>query len=298
MYLWFRFFVLSAIERLRTIVKKFKKCLICDKAIHLIKINVDLMQYLARQFVNLEYEIDFAKEVLAKFKKNSYFDNASLCREHLARMVNLEGFEYWTQMYKFSHFWSIYAANNGITEMDKMYFTTIEYFESNNIVPTLGNSEHRWFMDSNSYCNIPVNLKGEWIIKKYIGNTRDQGNMNGPDFIYKNLTTRKTIGLEIFELNPTSFVFDRKVRDIHNVVKKIREQINTKRGGSIERNISTLNREIDKKVEKWNKYVPTDEKYIGVVINSGMIDEVYYILSQSIKENEKINGLFNGVFFL
>jgi hypothetical protein len=112
------------------------------------------------------------------------------------------------------------------------------------------NSEVHWFMEADHYCGIPMDLKQKLIIQRYIGNTHDQGKMNGPDFIFKNLETRETAGLEVFELNPTFFKFENKIRDPEKVIKNIDIQINQKRGGKIENNLRTLNKEIYRKIEK------------------------------------------------
>lgn len=153
-------------------------------------------------------------------------------------------------------------------------------------------------MEADHYCGIPMDLKQKLIIQRYIGNTHDQGKMNGPDFIFKNLETRETAGLEVFELNPTFFKFENKIRDPEKVIKNIDIQINQKRGGKIENNLRTLNKEIYRKIEKWDKYVKTNKKYIGVILNNSLADEIYFMMECNIKEDEFISNHLDGIFFL
>jgi hypothetical protein len=277
---------------------KLKKCISCPESIYRIKIDMNVINSLIDQFIMLKYQTNFREHWILESKKTIYFDNTNYCYDHLKKLVDIEDFTLWTHKYMFSKTYSLYFRDLDCYSADKLYFSTFEYFQSNNIVLDGMNSEVRWFMEANHYCGIPIDLKQKLIIQRYIGNTCDQGKMNGPDFIFKNLETRETAGLEVFELNPTFFKFENKIRDPEKVIKNIDSQINQKRGGNIENNLRTLNKEIYRKIDKWDKYVNTNKKYIGVILNNSLADEIYFMMECNIKEDEFISNHLDGIFFL
>jgi hypothetical protein len=277
---------------------KLKKCISCTESIYRIKIDLDVINSLIDQFVMLKYQTDVRGHWTLESKSTIYFDNTNYCYEHLAKLVNIDDFALWTHKYKFSKIYSLYFQDLDCYSADELYFSTLEYFQLNEIALDEMNSEVRWFMEPDHYCGIPLDLKQKLIIQRYIGNTHDQGKMNGPDFIFKNLETRETAGLEVFELNPTIFKFDSEIRDPEKVIRNIDKQINQIRGGNIENNLKTLNKEIYRKIEKWDKYVKTNKKYIGVILNNSLFDEIYFIMICHIKGNEFISSQIDDIFFL
>ncbi|WP_342272777.1 hypothetical protein [Spiroplasma endosymbiont of Acasis viretata] len=131
-------------------------------------------------------------------------------------------------------------------------------------------SEIRWFNESRHYLSIPIIIRKNYILKEYIGTTKEQGRLNGPDFILENINNKKTLGLEIVELNPVLFVFPNGVRDFEKVGKKLDKQINEQKGGNFYRNWINLIKIVEDKINKWKKFQKTDEKAIGIILNNSV----------------------------
>ena len=99
----------------------------------------------------------------------------------------------------------------------------------------------------------------------------DQGNFNGPDYIFKDLNNRliKFTKNNIYNLSN----FDERVKEFKEIL------IN--------------------KNKKVDNYLKTEQIYLGIVVPNSLIDYEYYflelILERYIKEN---NIKFDGVFIL
>ncbi|WP_338978942.1 hypothetical protein [Spiroplasma endosymbiont of Panzeria rudis] len=158
-------------------------------------------------------------------------------------------------------------------------------------------SEIRWFNESTHYLSIPIIIRKNYILKEYIGTTKEQGRLNGPDFILENINNKKTLGLEIVELNPVLFVFPNGVRDFEKVGKKLDKQINEQKGGNFYRNWINLIKIVEDKINKWKKFQKTDEKAIGIILNNSVPDIWYYIFEISLKFS-KFNNEIDYFFIL
>lgn len=161
----------------------------------------------------------------------------------------------------------------------------------------INNSEIKWFNDSNHYLGIPIKIRKNYILKEYIGTTKEQGRLNGPDFILENINNKKTLGLEIVELNPVLFVFPNGVRDFEKVGKKLDKQINEQKGGNFYRNWINLIKIVEDKINKWKKFQKTDEKAIGIILNNWVPHIWYYIFEISLKFS-KFNNEIDYFFIL
>lgn len=152
-------------------------------------------------------------------------------------------------------------------------------------------------MEYNHYTSIPINWQKNFILEKYIGTGYDQGKLNGPDFILKDILINKTYGFEIVEINKLLFQSKNGFRDITKFMKNISAQIQ-QRGGSIENYIETIKIEIDKKIEKWKKYQKTDYKFIGLIVNHSVPDEWYIIFELFMNSLYVSQKLIDGIIFL
>lgn len=153
------------------------------------------------------------------------------------------------------------------------------------------NSEIRWFNEATHYLSIPINIRKNYILKEYIGTTKKQGAINDPDFILENIKNKKTLGLEIVELNPTVFQFSNGIKDFKKIHKKLNKQINEQKGGNFYRNWINLIKTVENKINKWKKFQETDEKAIVIILNNNSPDIWYYIFDLSLKFSQFKNDI-------
>lgn len=91
------------------------------------------------------------------------------------------------------------------------------------------NSEIRWFNEATHYLSIPIEIRKNYILKEYIGTTKNQGKLNEPDFILENVNNKETIGLEIVELNPLVFHFSKEIRNFQKLVSNYISKLMSKK---------------------------------------------------------------------
>ena len=122
---------------------------------------------------------------------------------------------------------------------------------------------------------------------------KNQGNFNGPDYIFKDLNNR-LIGLEIVSY---SWNLHRSFKSHDFAIKFAKNNIY---------NLSNFNERVNEfkeilrnKNKKVDNYLKTEKVYLGIVVLDSLMDYEYYflelILEKYIKE---INIKFDGVFIL
>lgn len=160
-------------------------------------------------------------------------------------------------------------------------------------------SEFRWFVHDSYYESVPIYWKKNFILKKYIGQTKEQGTLNGPDFIFFDEQNKETLGFEILELNPTHFTFtpQNSPRDITKVMMQLKKQIES-RGGTLINNFKTLHKEVMRKISKWDKYIKTDKKAIGIIMNASVPNDWYVALELLINSHPDVQGIIDWIFFI
>lgn len=151
--------------------------------------------------------------------------------------------------------------------------------------------EIRWFRDINFLYGIPIYwLKEFKLISCITKGSLHQGSFNGPDYIFKDIKANKLIGFEIVSYKWN--IFD-SFRDISNIKKFAKKQIfNT---FSFDNRIGEFKKIIKNKSKK--KYSPTDELYLGIVVNNTLVDYEYCVLEIILnnwlkRQNIKLNGVY------
>lgn len=155
------------------------------------------------------------------------------------------------------------------------------------------NPELRWWNDPRFIAGVPlIWLKNFKLKTSFLKSSSTQGTFNGPDYIFEDIKSLKSIGFEI-----TSYkwnIFD-SFSDV-NAVKKFskKEIFNT---FSFDNRIQEFKKIINKKLKSEKNYLETDELYLGIVVNDTLVDYEYYILELILndwlkKQNAKLNGVF------
>ncbi len=153
------------------------------------------------------------------------------------------------------------------------------------------NPEFYWWNNHHALIGVPKMWLNDFRLLEYNGqNTKSQGKINGPDFIFKDTKTNKKVGFEITSFSWNVMIGVRELKQIKKIASK-----KVFRFRSLDDVVLNFKEIIDKKNRK--HYVTCDELYLGIVVTDTIMDWEYYvleiILNKYIKENKmKINGVF------
>ncbi len=162
------------------------------------------------------------------------------------------------------------------------------------------NPEFFWFLVREKYNSVPIYWQKNFILKKYIGEGKNQGKLNGPDFILEDKKTKKTYGFEIFGFNNNIVTVNKPVKDFKKFIESaFPEKIKRGKSATLSDYIAEIIEKINSKLKKWEKFQKTDYKLIGIVLLNSVPDEWYPILNMFFNtyyrnQEESIKGI---IFF-
>lgn len=130
------------------------------------------------------------------------------------------------------------------------------------------------------------------VVETFEKGNKNQGNFNGPDFIFQNVLTKELIGFEVVSYKWNIFS---TFKDSETAEKFAKEKIYNLK--NFDERIEEFKNIIGNKIKK--NYVKTDELYLGIVVSNTLVDYEYYVLELILDKYIKCNNLpLNGVFIL
>ncbi len=214
---------------------------------------------------------------------NEYIQKANLNKENLLQKILLFGFNDFQKNYA----WDLEKKLlNFKTLRSKIEF----YLHKNGIELDKFGSESIWFRDNNYFHSIPY--KWEFYEVKKIIYGSEQGNLNGPDFIFKDTQHNKTIGFEVFFLNSNIIKPNYKILNEKKFFETIKKQYTPKLYLNYDDKKKLAVNMINTKIEKWKKFINTSEKIIGILINGEDTNSLDYFRLEI-----ELNDLYNSKGF-
>ncbi len=138
-------------------------------------------------------------------------------------------------------------------------------------------TEWNWILPIGCSQNIPGFIPIYWlknfeIIKANTKGSKEQGENNGPDFIFKDKTNNSLIGVEIILLHPNILIYDlNKTKNPSEYTKKFEKTISKPIFDELNRLVTSHTNSL-KKYEKCNKY------YLIIQVNNFLPEFMYQLL--------------------
>lgn len=244
-------------------------------------------------FCNNDVEPYIVSLIPLKHPIKIWIDQSMICDKCLDKLKNKYGVDFKNEIPK----WYLQKGTHLYKEINYEDFPLIKeletWYKNNNYneYEYFFNPEIRWFRDIHFLYGIPIYwLKEFKLISCITKGSSHQGSFNGPDYIFKDIKTNKLIGFEIVSYKWNVFDSFKNTNNIKEFAKK--HIFNTI---SFDDRINEFKAIIKNKSKK--KYSPTDEIYLGIVVNNTLIDYEYYVLEIILnnwieKENIKLNGVY------